>query len=589
MVVVKLQNFGGMIPAVDSQLLPQNSASRAENAWLNSGAAEGFPQLRKIYDPLSTSANRVYRVPIDSPAVNRIPDSYWLEFDSPFTYVIQAPTLGDSFERFYWASNIDVPHYTTKQRIVDSDPPLVLGIPAPTVAPGVGVTGGSAPTESRAYVYTWVSDFGEEGPPSPPTLFTGNSDGTWNLTFTAPTVGDTTDRLLDKVRIYRTVSGVGGETDYFFVAEQDIADTTYDDSITSVTNNRLLESIFWTAPPSDLKGLVAMPNGITAGWRENEIWFSEPYRPHAWPVTYQVAVDSKVVGCGVLGQSLIVCTEGAPYAISGINPGSMSISRLATLEPCTAPGSIVSTPIGVVYTSTNGLILANATAAIPMTRQMIDREQWAEFLNLPTIFGAAFNGGYYCFGSKAVGCFSAAGFDPDSFLQIDLTGALTGAFIDPNDQRIAYTILKTDIPIRDVQNDYWTGEVFIHRDDGVYWLDQDLSRVREPYLWRSKILEAPNKRNFQAMRVYFREYPNQPEQDSVQDFSTPQTLKDGQWGLVRVYADGVLRFTRELRKSGEFFRLPSGFKATFWEVEVEARVRLNSIEMATSAKELMNV
>lgn len=589
MVVVKMQSFGGMIPAVDAQLLPQNSASRAQNTWLNSGAAEGFPQLRKVYDPLNASSNRVFRIPIDSPAVDRIPDSYWLEFDSPFTYVIQAPTLGDSFERFYWASNIGAPHYTTKQRVIDADPPLILGIPAPSVAPGVGVTGGSAPTESRAYVYTWVSDFGEEGPPSPPTLFTGNSDGTWNLTFTAPALADTTGRLLDKVRIYRTVSGVGGETDYFFVAEQAIATTSYDDSIASVTNNRLLESIFWTPPPADLKGIIAMPNGITAGWRENEIWFSEPYRPHAWPVVYQVAVDSKVVGCGVIGQTLIVCTEGAPYAISGVNPGSMSLSRLATLEPCTAAGSIVSTPVGVIYTSTNGLVLANASAAVPITRQMIAREQWADFLNLPTIFGATFNGGYYCFGSKAVGGFSSVGFDPDAFLQLDLDGAQTGAFIDPNDQRTAYTILKTSMPIRDVQNDYWTGEVFIHRDDGVFWLDQDLLRVREPYVWRSKILETPNQRNFQAMRVYFREYPNQPEQEPVQDFSTPQTLKDGQWGLVRVYADGVLRFTRELRKSGEFFRLPSGFKATFWEVEVEARVRLNSIEMATSAVELKNV
>ena len=46
---------------------------------------------------------------------------------------------------------------------------------------------------------------------------------------------------------------------------------------------------------------------------------------------------------------------------------------------------------------------------------------------------------------------------------------------------------------------------------------------------------------------------------------------------------------RELRTSGEIFRIPTGFKATFWEVEVEARVKIYSVELATTAKELADV
>ena len=43
---------------------------------------------------------------------------------------------------------------------------------------------------------------------------------------------------------------------------------------------------------------------------------------------------------------------------------------------------------------------------------------------------------------------------------------------------------------------------------------------------------------------------------------------------------------RELRVSGEQFRLPSGFKSDFWQFEIEARVQLDNMQMATSPTEL---
>ena len=46
---------------------------------------------------------------------------------------------------------------------------------------------------------------------------------------------------------------------------------------------------------------------------------------------------------------------------------------------------------------------------------------------------------------------------------------------------------------------------------------------------------------------------------------------------------------RELRVDGELMRLPSGFKAATYQIEIEARVKIISVEMSTSAKELINV
>ena len=88
------------------------------------------------------------------------------------------------------------------------------------------------------------------------------------------------------------------------------------------------------------------------------------------------------------------------------------------------------------------------------------------------------------------------------------------------------------------------------------------------------------------MRIYFSTFSDTPTLNPVPNTNPVQTLAADQWGLARLYADGVLCFTRELRKSGDLFRLPSGFKATFWQVEIEARVQINSVEIATSAKEL---
>lgn len=588
MVAVKIQNFGGMVPAVDPRLLPRDSAEYAENASLSSGALEGFHDFKAIFTPLDSSTQRVFRIPINLSDALRIPNSYWLEFDTPNVDVIQAPTDSDSFERFYWASNTGSPRYNTKARIAAGLDSFILGIPAPADAPGVAVTGGSTPTESRAYVYTWVSGYGEESPPSPPTLFTGNSDGTWNITVTAPGAV-ATDRNIEKVRIYRTVSGVGGDTDYFYVGEQAVANTTFDDDIASVTGNTILESLFWTPPPTDLQGLVSMPNGIVAGWRKNEVWFCHPYRPHAWPVTYQVSVDSDVVGLGVHGQSLVVCTETSPFVISGVNPGSMSVSSLAKVEPCTSRGSIISTQLGVLYTSPNGLILANASGLQNLTSALASKDDWGDLLSLTSVYGVQLGESYMCFGSTQVGCFSDTGFQTDAFLQQDFTGSYTGGYIDIDDARVAYSVMKSDVPVRSIFNDPWTGEVFLQRDDGVFWLEQSKSRPRAPFKWKSKVFETLNEENFEAMRVFFTTYDSSPDLNPVRNTSQAQTLAADQWGIVRVYADGILRMTRELRESGEFFRLPSGFKATTWQVEIESRVRINSVELASSAAELGSV
>lgn len=673
MVSLRLEQFGGMLPAVNDYYLPENRASLSENAWVYTGALEGFFSLTEVYSCSSSGVKKVFRIPLGYYDKERIPGSYWMEFTNPDTDVVRTPIANDSFERFYWASSSHQPYFNTKARITASrksatvtlsiatpavatlsahglavgDPiyftttgslptgvtasqyyfvtavpdantfrfsaapygsdvatsgsqsgthtlyfnqPLKLGVPAPTTAPTLSISGGSGTAESRAYVYTWVSAYGEEGPPSPAsTVTSGYPNATWTVTVTAPTTAEAGARNLKYVNIYRTVTSSSGVGTYFLVAQIGIGTTTYADSTVNVSGNNQLSATYWEGPPSDLQGMIAMPNGIIAAFRSNEIYFCEPYRPHAWPAAYSLSVDYPVVGLGVVGQTLIVCTAVSPYAITGINPANMTMSRISVAEPCMSRGSIISTPAGVVYASPNGLVVATPGAVQNITKRLLTKDKWQDLLKVATLRGAAFNDAYYCWGSTQGVTFQSDAFQADAFQAADETGGFTGAHIDFSNERVAYTKLSTSLPIVNSFTDVWTGEVLVMKNAKVYWLDMSETRSRDSYKWRSKIFSMPNRRNIEAMRVWFDTYPDSPNLNPVRNTSLVQTLQADQLGLVRVYADGNLVMTRELREDGEFMRLPSGFKAAIYQVEIEARVRINSVELSTSAKELMNV
>jgi hypothetical protein len=589
MVAIRLDTFGGMVPAVDDRLLPQNQAARSEHVWLYNGTLEGMREPVLVHTCTDPDTQKVFRLPRNAAYdKSSIADSDWLEFTNKDTDVIRAPLDNDTYERYYWAASAGEPQYNTKARILDSDPPLRLGVPPPDAAPGVSTTTGTGTQVTRAYVVTFVTDFGEEGPPSAPTLFTGDQAGTWTVTWVEPTY---TDRLLDKARIYRTVTSSQGIATYYYVAEVDIATETYADTIddTDVVAANTLQTTGWTEPPDDLQGMVAMPNGLVAGWREKEIWFCEPYRPHAWPVAYVLTVDYDVVGLGVLGQSLIVCTTATPFAITGIHPSMMAVSQLATVAPCLSRGSIVSTPLGVIYASQSGLVLATPASANIVTGKLFSKKNWLEIVQPQSLSAALLGGAYLAFGAPIEGTFESTAFDEEAFEMEDYTGSYEGTLIDFDDPRVAFNIMRSESPCESLMNDPWSGEVLMVRDGEVLMVDVTDSAPYAPYLWRSRIMETPTKKNLGVIKVNFIVPAGTATLNPVPNADLEQDLAADQYGLVRFYADGNHIWTRELRTSGEVMRLPSGYKAEFVQVEIEARVTVLSIQLASTAKELVRV
>ena len=314
---------------------------------------------------------------------------------------------------------------------------------------------------------------------------------------------------------------------------------------------------------------------------------------HAWPAIYVLAVEYPIIGLGVQNQSLVVCTEGFAYIVLGNHPSSMSINKIAGLMPCTSRGSIVSTVEGVYFSTPAGLALISSAGAVIATKELIRKDKWNALVQTNTLRAAQVTAAYYAFGQQIPGVFDTGGFQLNAFQQQDFAGARNGMLIDTTNKSVAFTNLTTPDPIINVMTDVWSGEVFVIVNGQVQWLDiSDTQQQKQPYIWRSKIFQAGSNRNFGAARIFFTVPPNTPNLNPVQNIDQNQltgSLQTNQYGLFRVYADGRQVMVRELRSSGEQFRLPSGFRSDFWQFELEARVEVDNIQVATSTAELGTV
>ena len=587
MATIRIGEFGGMLPAVAEYLLPDEAAVYAENVFLYSGALRPMPKPKPLHTLVDPVAGFVYRIPKSYDDPDYLYESKWLEFPSPNTNVIRSQVFDDIHDRYYFFSDSGPPKYNTKARIDLNQPPFLLGINPPLVPPGVVATGGVEPIHSRAYVYTWLSEYGEESAPSPVTVTNEKIDAAYAITCTAPSVADQgTDRNLKKIRIYRTVTSTEGVATYYFVTELTLPTVTYNDVQTDadISFNEELAAANYYPPPVDLRGAVTMPNGMVAAWTQNDLWFCEPYKMHAWPVSYGQTVEYPIVGLGVIGQTCVVCTSGYPSTATGTHPSLMTMALLSVFEPCLSRGSILSTPEGVYYASPNGLQLISTGSFLNITREAATKDKWQKLTVLTKLRAARVGTAYFAYGSGQFGVFDPEAFetlDPTAaaFERQDLTGAYIGILIDPAAANVGIVQLRSQTPVVNIETDPWSGELFIIRDGSVNWLDlTDIDGVvsqLETGLWHSKVFQTQQVRNFGALRLYFDLLPGTPP---------------GDYGRVKVLADGhLVAMDRPLVKSGQLMRPSSGWKADYWQVLLTTNVRVKQVQMANSVKELNDV
>ena len=502
--------------------------------------------------------------------------------------------------------------------------------------------------EARAYLYTWISAYGEEGPPSPPTIVNGWSNGTWTVGLFQPPAADLgTDRNLAVLRLYRTVSAVGGATTYFWVADISLASSdpdaqalytsqpyvgpTFTNGVQStmgtginaateyytdtnpdslVATNLQMGSSLYFPPPENLEGAISLPNGMVAAFSGNQIWYAQPYLPHAWPPSYVQTTDFPVVGLGITAGALVVCTNAKPYVITGISPSQLSMQQCSAPNPCNTKRSIVSLDAGVYYSSPNGLIqVTNTGQASNTTELWIGRDQWQQLTPQDYVRAVYLVSFYFAFGTVS----------PPSVSPVDTSEAQTGFNIEldadsssftiwpqPGGHRIGFNLMSAPngFDLDNVLIDPWTGICLLVQNGAVYQYDfTDATPTMIPYDYKSKIYQQNTKKCFEVFKVFFSVPAGTPTPQGPRLEAPPgdprwASLGPTQYLIVKVYADvgdpskdntPQLICCREVRKSGELLRLPSGMKYENIQFELIGRVAVSNLQAATSAKELKNV
>jgi hypothetical protein len=593
-----IADFAGMNPLRDPVLLPDNNAQYADNAWLYQGQVRGFRHGTDIYDTKYADTQQIYRIPIDLSNVMDFTStgSYWLEFPDPFMSVIRNPTVGDQWNRYYffpsdqydsagdnpnWPLASPGPSYNTLDNLIAGTPGFALGIPAPTGgAPTVAPPAATGNTEeTRAYVYTYVSAYGEEGPPSPATTATGDPAGTWVVTIPAPAAVDNTGRDIATTRLYRTVTDTQGNASYYQVVEVPVTfgtDIVINDNYDTITANNILPTIGFTPPPAGLQGVVMMANGIAAGFTNSrEVWFSAPYMPHAWPPSYALTVDYPIVGLTANGSSLNILTQGSPFIATGLTPDTMTIGKVTANEPCIGRGSIVASGEGAYYASPNGVQLLNTGGTQNMTQSIYEKE-FHNSLEPQNWASGRYSSAYV------------------SFVKGPPVGGDHGGFVIDYSQgnNMIFTYLHFTDEIVNAMNDELSGQLFALRSDGavMQWnppVGAPGTTTLWDWEWRSKQFRFPHPQQFKAFTAIF-DIP--PEvQITLGPRNTDQNQvfdPTSQYLTLTVFADGNQIVVREIQKSGEVLLIPGGFKATLWEFYFQGQIGLKHFKAASSVKEL---
>lgn len=397
-----LAAFQGRVPRLGDRHLGDTQATVANNCKLTSGELRSFRNIKEVNDPAYSTAGllTIY--------LYGKGETYerWLQWGDDVD-VTKGPIAGDTTERTYFTGT-DKPRAFDKDMVDiggDDEYPestYILGVPAPTTAPTATVTGTpSGDPVDRAYVYTFLTGWGEEGPPSPPsstvTVETGES-----VDLTTMDQAPAGDYNISKWRIYRVVTSITG-AEYQFVAEVTINTNTpqYNDSKTDAQLGEVLPTLDWDPPPTTMVGLIALPNGVLAGFTGNEICLSEPYVPHAWPISYRRIVNYPIIGLGHFGNTIVILTEEHPYLLTGLHPSALSMSTVSSPFPCVSKRGIVSTDLGVMYPSNDGLILINPSGTKNMTAPLMDRDDWSAYQ--PASLHACFSEGkYFGFYSRGI-------------------------------------------------------------------------------------------------------------------------------------------------------------------------------------------
>ena len=553
---IKVANFLGSFPRIHNTKLKDTAAEKALNVDVTSGVLRPFyalPAVHKLNDiGAETKSFHFFQFPNTN--------GFFQFVD--FVDIAYSPIADDQYRRIYWSGDSrDNGHllysYTPKLTNGAVFNPATwhrVGIPAPTVAPTI-LSSSSTYTEdeladlsdeARLYVYTYVSETGEESAPSPPSglVYVPHDNSTVEIGTLLTDTNASTGRVISRKRIYRSLTDSSGGADLYFVGEILAASTKFTDSMNSseVNTQDPIPSITWDTPRQGLQGLGVTAEGVNYAFVGKIACFTVPYYPYAWPRDYEITLKHDIVAMGHYENYILCATTGTPYLISGIDPASTTVSELPINEACIAKRSLVSMATCVCYASPNGIVMAYGSTAKLVSDSFFDKDTWTA-LKPESIHAVEHRGKYLFFYNNGVKK-GAYLFDP---LQVD------------------FGLIELDIWFKATTRHHQTEELFFLADDlNIYKFD-DTAANKKPYVWRSKLFDVGN--------------------DGARFLACSVIADDYNDVTISIVADNRQIYTRKVT-SRKPFRLPNHSNHFDWQFEITATSKVREISLATSMLEL---
>lgn len=550
MAALRFATFTGEKPGRHPQKLELSDAVEARNVRLLSGALEPWREpAHQFSSNLNVGAPRT---------IFKTQYHFWLEW-STYQSVTNSILSNDPYERVFFTDG-GAPRVVDRERAEAGDGPFPsnsvrLGVPAPEYAGSPSVVEKSSiedPPEHWSdvddldpdrmfdftYAITYVNEFGEEGPPGPaigPVEVPEDSTVQFPLPG-LPTVVDQGEMLLKEYYVYR--SSGGGP--FQFIDNVPVSDTQFTDFTDPGMGRERLESENWDMPPEELDGLVVVAGNYLAGFRHNEVLFSEAGLAHAWPTPYRQPTDYAVVALGTFGQTLVVLTQGSVYMGQGSHPSAITLTNTAFQQPCVSRESVVSLMGGVAYASPDGLVYVTGQGPQIVTQDIFDRRSWRR-LNPRSIRAASWYHLYIGF------------YETDD-------GETGGFIFDPRRVEWGVVFLDSDYP----------DAVFTDLEEDVLYLALGTSvrswdaGDKQTYRWRSRPADLPVQKPVGVARV----------------------AADGYPVTLRLFRDGERQAEAEVGGNHPV-RLPDANLGRTYQVEVETQNTVYEVQIASSVRELI--
>lgn len=626
------QQFSGIAPRIAPRLLPATLAQEALDVKLWSGELRPhYADTIIKYIPSHTQS--IYRYKWKNKKYN------WLGWAKSVN-VVKGPVYDDENNRIYLMANDGTGFLVTDSSLLE-DRDYINGLESKAYdvaipEPGqsdIWISGGtgSGDIESRSYVYCYVRQWPNG------TIDVGKSSGPLKSFYDRSryTVDVRPGQVVDlsmydpiayangigaginKIYIYRSEVTSAGQALYSYVDQFDVntdrvtnnpaavwvSDGSYYKYSDSKPNTSLGEacpSIYWDAPVTGLKGLVSLQNGLFAAYKDSTIYVSDWNAPHAWPYEHTVTIDYPIVGLGSFGNTIVVCTEAAPVLITVTDPTKPTTRAIQENCPCVSAGSIVSTRNGVIFASTNGLVLINSASPTFITEKIITQDEWLP-LHPESLQAAFLDNTYYGFFTNPTEKAAGFLFDLDSYAYSTVYNSI-----------VSSGMVYTSHPAKLVYNDVEQSQLYV-----CYPLENKTqysltsfgtdSRINKSFRWRSKVNVSPQGLfTLSCAQVNFTKLTSlKPEppvwegrlagsalgmvyvnKQPVNGWCKTNTIELYDKTVFNYYVDGKLRFTKNIVDSKPF-RLPSGFRGETVEIELKSNSHVHSVILASSMGELV--